>query len=73
VTRRQKIQPRKRSSARGSAECQPVSAGHDGHHITCSPATDPANMTGYTNNKAIFARHSDFELIQNELQCTVGQ
>jgi hypothetical protein len=37
-----------------------------------SAARDPMTMTGYADDWAIFARHSDFEFIQNELQCTVN-
>jgi hypothetical protein len=39
--------------------------------ITSGPR-DPVTMTGYADDWTIFARHSYFDFIQNELQCTVN-
>jgi hypothetical protein len=37
-----------------------------------SAARDPVTITGYADDWMIFARHSDFNFIQCELQCTVS-
>jgi hypothetical protein len=37
-----------------------------------SAARDPVTMTGYADDRTIFARHSDFEFIQNDVQFTVN-
>jgi hypothetical protein len=60
------MQPRKWSSTRSSVNLFLLAM----MNIT-SVARDPVTMTGYTDDWTIFARHSDFDFNQNELQCTV--